>query len=72
MKQDAIPFEQWLRNNEDLVEKEFEFLGGEIECAECDGTGHVEIQDKDDPAFLSLMRSIYDEQRRRDAKKLEA
>lgn len=67
MNQDAMPFDQWLRNNKDLSEKEFEFLAFEIECIECDGTGHVVVQDMDDPAFLRHMRSLYDEQKRRDA-----
>lgn len=64
-------FEDWLKENEDLANAEFADGELEIECDECEGTGKIQCDDKDDWAFKDHMRGIYEEQKRLDTKKLE-
>lgn len=65
-----LTFEEWLAENSDMADEEFEGFAGVIECTECDGTGTIEVNEQDDYAFRHHMESLYNERKRDDAKKL--
>lgn len=66
-----LSFEDWLKENEELADQEFETLDGCKDCPDCDGTGKIYFGDKDEYEFKQHMRELYDEQIKADTKKLE-
>lgn len=66
----VMPFDQWLRANDDLVESEHK--NGEIECPECNGIGMIVFvdMDKSEYRFKQHLREIYEAQKKADAHKL--
>lgn len=65
-----MSFERWCRENKDLKEKLMEKVveGEKIDCPHCDGDGHMEMTEYD---VTQELLSLYEQQKRADAKKLK-
>ena len=58
----VLSFDDWLKDNDAYVLQQFQDMGHQIDCDECNGTGLIDLDDTDDYRFRQHMREIYHEQ----------